>query len=609
MEFKPQKHIINILKSTERHHPNFTLLLGAGASVTSGVDNASTLIKQWREAFIDMHGESELKNKHWYTKPNEYSELFEALYDQPSQRREFIECCIEDASPSWGYIYLVNLLRKKCFNTVFTTNFDDLLNEACYTFSKDLRPIVSAHDSSINSIRLTSYRPKIIKLHGDFLFDNIKNTVRELESLEDNMRSKFKQYASEFGMIVVGYAGNDRSIMDTLNTLLHTDTNFPHGIYWCVRKGSDISSDVENLTRFPRFHLIEIEGFDEFFAEINSSLGIPLQDEVSDPYNALANKLDNFVSNINEDGEHNIIIQEEINNLSEHIQHIHSAIGLVKRIKETLSSVEDSSSKEQLRDVVNQLMEDTQIVKNEDNDLMAISTPKALLAAATYREEHYVNSLQFSLEALKSKVRIDTISIAIKSMGHTGDFSEFSLVTSYFSEINRLSVKDLSLLISSIVELLDNKHYDKVKLLTNIIQNKNYKDERSNIFLNLNLALSYKLNNESISKELLESLTEHHLSTVTEKDYWLAFGLSILLENDESALECASHFDAVQFSNILPKEMPITDLISSELYAKLNLLAEDIGYRFELDETAVLNGGNSAQTPENIDLNKDVTDE
>lgn len=267
MDTKPQQHLINILLSTKDHHPNFTLFLGAGASVTSGIKGGSQLIKEWRSVFSSMYGEKHLKAQPWFDKNNEYSELFERLYDQPTQRREFIENCIVQGVPSWGYVYLVNLLKLKHFNTIFTTNFDDLINEACYTFSTNLRPVVCAHDSSIKSIRLTSNRPKIIKVHGDFLFDNIKNTIRELESLEDNMRSKFRQYASEFGMIVIGYAGNDRSIMDTLNTLLHSDSSFPHGIYWCVRKDAVLSEELTNLARFPRFHLIEISSFDDFMAE------------------------------------------------------------------------------------------------------------------------------------------------------------------------------------------------------------------------------------------------------------------------------------------------------------------------------------------------------
>lgn len=302
---KPQAHLINILQSTRAHHPNFALFLGAGASLTSGVKTSRQMIKDWRCKYFEMYGkpgdngDEFLRRQHWFETAEEYSVLFEALYDQPSQRREFIESCVSGARPSWGYIYLVNLIAQGVFNTVFTTNFDDLLNEACYLFSSKLRPIVCAHDSSIRSVRITSKRPKIIKLHGDFLFDNIKNTLSEVESLENNMKEKFKQYATEFGLIVVGYSGSDRSIMDTLNTLLRQDNNFPHGVYWCVREGSTLSRHTDVLTRYPKFHVVEIGGFDEFFADVHEALGLALQPEMSDPYRALAERLNCLMDDVN----------------------------------------------------------------------------------------------------------------------------------------------------------------------------------------------------------------------------------------------------------------------------------------------------------------------
>lgn len=281
------------------------------------------MIAEWREKYWEMHSNGQSKEEFfashsWHQTPSEYSILFEALYDQASQRREYIEQCVSCGRPSWGYIYLVNLLKNSVFNTIFTTNFDDLLNEACYLYSDSVRPIVCSHDSSIRFVRLSSKRPKIVKLHGDFLFDNIKNTVRELETLEDNMKDKFKQCAAEYGMIIVGYAGNDRSVMESLNALLRQDSNFPHGIYWCIRKDSRPSRQVIELCRFSRFNLVEIDGFDEFFAEIHEHLGLQLQPEMSDPYAALADKLNGLINatGISKDHASHKIIQRDVSQLA-----------------------------------------------------------------------------------------------------------------------------------------------------------------------------------------------------------------------------------------------------------------------------------------------------
>ena len=156
-----------------------------------------------------------------------------------------------------------------------------MLNEAFYRFSKN-RPIVCAHDSSISGISVTSTRPKIIKLHGDYLFDDIKTTLRETESLEMNMKMKFQEFAKDFGLIVVGYAGNDRSIMDILTYLLQHEDYFKNGIYWCIRKGErNISAELKKLLWRDRVFFVEIDGFDELFAEINHKLNngaLPIDD-------------------------------------------------------------------------------------------------------------------------------------------------------------------------------------------------------------------------------------------------------------------------------------------------------------------------------------------
>lgn len=309
-KFIETHQLIGILDGTRNHHPNFSLFLGAGASSTSGVKTSGELITEWRSKYSNLEGDDDYYIQIIKNRSEEYSYLFDKLYNQPSQRREIIEEVIGDAQPSIGYVYLVNLIKKGVFNAVFTTNFDDLLNEACYLFSTEVRPLVCAHDSSIRNIRITTKRPKIIKLHGDFLYDDIKNTETELESLETNMRDKFKQYAAEYGLIVLGYAGNDRSVMDTIDLLLRDDRNFPHGIYWCVRNPEKISERVQNLTRFPNFYLVRCDGFDEFCAEANDALKLSMQPEMADPYGCVTHRLNTLIERIRVDkrrGNHKII--------------------------------------------------------------------------------------------------------------------------------------------------------------------------------------------------------------------------------------------------------------------------------------------------------------
>ncbi|WP_312646536.1 MULTISPECIES: SIR2 family protein [Stenotrophomonas] len=207
----------------------------------------------------------------WYNSTREYSALFEKNFDLPRQRRMFVEKEVAGKSPNLGYAYLIRLVDTGFINTMFTTNFDDLLTESFFQFSQS-RPMMCAHDSAISSVSVTSARPKIIKLHGDYLFDDIKSTVRETESLEENTRKKFVEFGRNFGLVVVGYSGCDRSIMDVLQYLLRSEDHFKHGIYWCIRKGETPSDELIKLLWRDRVYFVEIDGFDELMGQLHNDL-------------------------------------------------------------------------------------------------------------------------------------------------------------------------------------------------------------------------------------------------------------------------------------------------------------------------------------------------
>ena len=382
-----ERHIsdlVSFLRNICDETPNYTLLLGAGCSVSSGISSGGDLIKQWRkEIYNDLSKDSEdeatfWKNQYkWYDERNPYSSLFQKKYDLPRQRRIFVARQVSGKIPSIGYAYLIKLIEKKYFNTVFTTNFDDLLNEAFYRYSSG-RPIVCAHDSSISSITVTSSRPKIIKLHGDYLFDDIKSTLRETESLNDNMKEKFIEFSKDHGLIVLGYAGHDRSIMDILSMLLQKDDYFKHGIYWCVRDGDeDISDELHHLLWKDRVYYVRIKGFDELMAELNNSLNegeLPIDGELlssSRQKRLIKDLTDNKY--ISEKTKNHPIIKKDIERLSKIVNkniindffEIYSKQSLMSGDEPTrkikLKSLTDSESKK--IDEIKQFVEDEEFEK------------------------------------------------------------------------------------------------------------------------------------------------------------------------------------------------------------------------------------------------------
>ena len=278
------KDLADYIRTRSGNSPNYCLFLGAGASVTSGIRTAVELVNDWRkEIFLRLSNESfdsdeqtkkwlESHHGDWYNPLNEYSSLFEKKFDLPSQRRRFVELQVDKKLPSIGYAYLVELFEAQCFDTIFTTNFDDLINEAFYQFSAE-RPLLCAHDSSIKGISITSSRPKIIKLHGDYLYDSIRSSLNETESLEINTKEKLIEFTKEYGLIFIGYAGNDNSIMEVIKSLLKQDEYLKNGVYWCKRKTDPLTAELIRFINNERVYLVEIDGFDELMAELCHEMG------------------------------------------------------------------------------------------------------------------------------------------------------------------------------------------------------------------------------------------------------------------------------------------------------------------------------------------------
>lgn len=387
-------------------NPNFSLLLGSGCSVTSDIRSGGQLIDDWRrEIYQSYHGAGKedynkdeatkyLKENYgsWYNENNEYSSLFEKKYDLPRQRRMFVEQEVSEKTPSIGYAYLVNLVKKFYFNTIFTTNFDDLLNEAFYQFS-ETRPIVCAHDSSINSITLTSKRPKIIKLHGDYLFDDIKSTLRETESLEENIRNKFIEFSKEYGLIVVGYGGHDRSIMDVFSYLLKQEDYFKHGIYWCIRKDDKISDELKKLLWKDRVYFVRIDGFDELFAQLH--------------YTSFKDKLPidtSFISNKSQDIIQKFLLNKKLENTKSEI------------IKNDLERLKQQNEKNSIYEEIKALQPDNKFGQDEleNNEFKILLEIQNLYRQQSYDEIIKIietnlansNNETFKIELYKKQISV-----------------------------------------------------------------------------------------------------------------------------------------------------------------------------------------------------------
>ncbi len=202
---------------------------------------------------------------------SDYSKLFTHYEPKEMGRQRYIENIVEGRNPSFGYLVLANLMASKYINTVITTNFDDLIYSASTTYT-DIRPIVYAYGVLASEMRITASRPKILKLHGDYLYSALKNTDTETAIQDPNMTRQVSQVLNEYGLVVVGYSGWDCSIMSILSKISEKND-----LYWCLHRGSKLNEAVERLLSDKRGFLIEIEGFDQMMNEIRQLVGFDVR--------------------------------------------------------------------------------------------------------------------------------------------------------------------------------------------------------------------------------------------------------------------------------------------------------------------------------------------
>jgi NAD-dependent SIR2 family protein deacetylase len=205
-----------------------------------------------------------------------YGFWFEMFSENPRDRQQIIEYLIEKGAPAGAYLLLAHMIAKKKFMNIFTTNFDDLLNDSLIKYT-DQKPRVYAHNEISCYINPLNERPNIIKLHGDFLFENIKNISGETKILEPNMKLKLEEaLKNNIDLIVIGFNGADDSVMNALSEIKE---NSPFAVYWCGRKEDKLNWKVKAFLNYhPNAYFIEIESFEYLVFKLFQRFEIELPD-------------------------------------------------------------------------------------------------------------------------------------------------------------------------------------------------------------------------------------------------------------------------------------------------------------------------------------------
>ena len=264
-------------------HTQYALLLGAGCSVSSGIPAAGALVADtWLPRLYGWRAKAGERFEDWVAEefPGydadapalSYGPVMEALFPQKRDKQKEVERICSGRDPGFGCCVLAKLIEKAVsdFNVVLTTNFDDLLADALYLFTRS-RPLVIPHAALASFMRPDFERPLVVKLHGDHQLEPL-NTKDELEALSALVRARLQNLLQQRGLIVMGYAGNDNSVMTALEALPLDDTLDP-GVWWVAR--SEPNERVSRWLDARNGAWVESSDFDQLMLLVQQRFELP----------------------------------------------------------------------------------------------------------------------------------------------------------------------------------------------------------------------------------------------------------------------------------------------------------------------------------------------
>lgn len=285
--------------------PRIGFLLGAGASVTSGIPSAWDLIWAFKREIYAGDQKLNVKSlgpladpsvrssiqRHFDSQhgapaegaDNEYSFYFKRAYPDPDDRRLYVSQLVKDRQPHFGYLCLGALLVNGKARFVWTPNFDTMVEQSYSIISGGETPAVLGRDTSHHlRIHIRDERfPVVMKLHGDFRVDPLQNTEEELAALDSGPSDEFVEFAGSYGLVVVGYSGRDASVMNAIDRALneHGPRAFPQGLYWCLREQDNAPTRAVELLSAARAigsraAFVRITDWDDFATALYRSCGL-----------------------------------------------------------------------------------------------------------------------------------------------------------------------------------------------------------------------------------------------------------------------------------------------------------------------------------------------
>ncbi|WP_102961228.1 hypothetical protein [Mangrovicella endophytica] len=287
--------LTRIFRATNSARP--VMLLGAGASFSSGVPTAAESVKRLaKRVYAEQvlggsvppeqvrltEWQTWLHDQPWFLKGEDrlaenFPLVVQHLLKPAEYRKQLLLDLIQPTNGiGKGYHRLAELVVKGLISTLLTTNFDTCLPAALGAVRHHIGYVaeVNRRAGDLNEFSLYA-KAQIVWLHGRAEQYSDQNLVEEIQRLDPELVGKLIPLVADSPLVVIGYRGAEPSIMEhLLGDGAAQTNNFKNGIYWCIRKGETLHPNVEALHRRigSNFEPLEIQGFDELMDQLTRDL-------------------------------------------------------------------------------------------------------------------------------------------------------------------------------------------------------------------------------------------------------------------------------------------------------------------------------------------------
>lgn len=234
--------IVSLSVSLAEAPGTIACLLGAGISKDAGVPLAGEIVRDLqRRVYQAEHPDDDPPSAEqldeWLTERGldkvGYSELMDEALQDPATRRSVLAGYFEGKSPGRTHELLAELAEAGYLKVFVTTNFDPLLEWALQ--ARGLDPVVVSTEEAIaNGVPREHARCYVIKPHGDYTEQTLRNTTDELSELPAGVADQLREVFDRFGLLMLGYSGSDAAIREILR-----GRNSHYGVWWQVRSTPD----------------------------------------------------------------------------------------------------------------------------------------------------------------------------------------------------------------------------------------------------------------------------------------------------------------------------------------------------------------------------------